>query len=77
MSVILSDPSPSVRGSEVPMRATELNTPIETLTSANPYQCASLLDENGREIPITEEMIMHACDELMKLWQFPNPKKAA
>lgn len=59
------------------MRANELNNLIDTLKSASPFQCASMLDADGREIPITEEMIMKACDELMKLWQFPTPKKAA
>ena len=38
----------------------------------NPFHGAALLDEQGREIPITEEMIMRACDELMKLCQFPG-----
>lgn len=45
--------------------------------AGNPFQAAALLDENGREIPITEEMIMQACDELMKQWQFPVRKSAA
>ncbi len=42
------------------------------LLQGNPFQAAALLDEQGREIPITEEMIVQACDELMKLWQFPG-----
>ena len=37
---------------------------------------AALVDEQGREIPITEEMIVDACDELMKLWHFPMNKAA-
>ncbi len=57
------------------MSAVELNTQIDTPSRVSPFQCATLLDEAGHEIPITEEMIMNACDELMKLWQFP--KKAA
>lgn len=47
----------------------------ENLTTAmlqgNPFQACALLDENGREIPITEEMIVQACDELGKLWHYP------
>jgi hypothetical protein len=43
--------------------------------AGNPYEVASFLDEQGREIPITEEMIAHACDELMKQCHFP-PKAA-
>jgi len=54
------------------MRSLELNTPVETRNSASPYQCATLLDAEGREIPITEEMIMRACDELMERWHFPQ-----
>ena len=42
----------------------------------NPFQSAVLLDEQGREIPITEEMIMHACNELLKQWQFPGQAAA-
>lgn len=38
----------------------------------NPYEVASLLDEQGREIPITEEMIAQACNELMKQCHYPN-----
>lgn len=38
----------------------------------NPFQGAVLLDEQGREIPITEEMIARACDELMKQCHFPG-----
>lgn len=45
---------------------------MSALPSGNPFQGAALLDEQGREIPITEEMIVHACDELLKLWQFPG-----
>lgn len=48
-----------------------------SVISGNPFHTAALLDEQGREIPITEEMIMQACDELMKLWQFPQQARAA
>ncbi len=45
---------------------------LNAVPNGNPFQGAALLDENGREIPITEEMIVQACDELLKQWQFPN-----
>ena len=45
---------------------------LNALPNGNPFQGAALLDEQGREIPITEEMIVQACDELLKMWQFPN-----
>ncbi len=47
------------------------------LVAPSLYDQCAILDENGVEIPITEEMIMHACDELMKDWQFPITKKVA
>lgn len=51
------------------IQATEfLTTPV---LNSNPFQACALLDENGREIPITEEMIVQACDELSKLWHYP------
>jgi hypothetical protein len=56
------------------MRTNELHTQIEQLSGINPYQCASMqiLDDEGHEIPITEEMIMQACDDLMSRWHFPS-----
>jgi len=50
---------------------------MSAFANSNPFQGAALLDEQGRETPITEEMIVHACDELLKLWQFPSQGKAA
>jgi len=41
-------------------------------SAGNPFHGAALLDENGRETPITEEMIMRACDDLMERWHFPQ-----
>ncbi len=41
-------------------------------SAGNPFHGAALLDENGRETPITEEMIVQACNDLLKLWQFPQ-----
>lgn len=52
------------------MQATENLT--TAVLASNPFQGAALLDEQGREIPITEEMIVQACDELMKLWHYPR-----
>jgi len=56
------------------MRTYEMNTHTHTEAHnhATPYQCAALLDADGREIPITEEMIMQACDDLMARWHFPQ-----
>ena len=32
----------------------------------------SIIDAEGREIPITEQMIQQACRELDKAWQVPR-----
>ncbi|MFZ5561104.1 MAG: PA1571 family protein [Pseudomonadota bacterium] len=40
--------------------------------SDNQFHGAALLDAEGHEIPITEEMIAQACDELMKQCHFPG-----
>lgn len=45
---------------------------LSASSAGNPFHGAALLDEQGREIPITEEMIVKACDELLKHWQFPG-----
>lgn len=34
-------------------------------------QGAALIDAAGREIPITEEMIRRACEDLDQRWQYP------
>lgn len=34
----------------------------------------AFFDEQGREIPITEEMIRQACEELLTCWQYPKRK---
>lgn len=39
---------------------------------ADCFHGAALLDDNGREIPITEEMIRLACEQLEKQWHFPT-----
>ena len=40
-------------------------------TPSNHLQGAALIDGNGREIPITEEMIRRACEDLEQRWQYP------
>ncbi|MDP1540301.1 MAG: hypothetical protein U0998_09530 [Moraxellaceae bacterium] len=42
----------------------------------NPFHFAILLDEQGREIAITEEMIQKACAELAERCQFPSREAA-
>ncbi|HNA20282.1 MAG TPA: hypothetical protein PLN40_02555 [Agitococcus sp.] len=54
-----------------------MNTKMDTnVFNLQAFYGAALVDEQGREIPITEEMIVDACDELMKLWHFPMTKAA-
>lgn len=50
---------------------------IETRPSGNPFAFAILLDDQGHEIAITEEMIQKACDDLAKRCQYPAARKAA
>ncbi len=35
------------------------------------FNGAALIDAQGREIPITETMIIHACEELEQNWRYP------
>ena len=59
------------------MQVVEMNTKMNTnVFDLQGFCGAVLVDEQGREIPITEEMIVDACDELMKLWHFPLNKAA-
>ncbi len=53
------------------MQAVQTSTKSDNVFDMSALGAAALVDENGREIPITEEMILTACDELMKLWHFP------
>jgi hypothetical protein len=36
------------------------------------FHGAAIIDEHGREIPITESMIQKACQALEKAWQPPR-----
>ena len=36
------------------------------------FNGAAIIDEAGKEIPITEEMVRAACEHLEKAWQFPS-----
>lgn len=36
------------------------------------FNGAALVDAQGREIPITETMIMRACEELEQNWRYPS-----
>lgn len=38
---------------------------------------AAIVDENGNETPITESMIVRACDELARSWMFPRHEQPA
>ena len=49
-------------------------SPQPRVTPLNPQQPVggSIIDAEGREIPITEQMIQQACRELDKNWQAPR-----
>lgn len=57
------------------MKHQELNMNSQR-PAINPFQCALLLDDQGHEIAITEEMIQQACADLAKRCQFPEKKAA-
>ena len=40
--------------------------------SASHFHGAAIIDEHGREIPITEDMIQRACEHLEDQWQYPT-----
>ncbi|MEO6698600.1 MAG: PA1571 family protein [Paraperlucidibaca sp.] len=44
---------------------------------SNAFQFAVLVDEQGRETAITEEMIQRACADLAKRCHFPENRQAA
>jgi len=50
---------------------------IETRPQGNPFAFALLLDDNGHEIAITEDMIRQACEDLAKRCQYPTARQAA
>jgi hypothetical protein len=54
------------------MQALQTSVINDNVFDMSAVHAAALVDEHGREIPITEEMILSACDELMKLWHFPH-----
>lgn len=35
------------------------------------FHGAAIIDANGREVPITEDMIREACEKLANAWTFP------
>ncbi|GAA5128128.1 hypothetical protein GCM10023339_55540 [Alloalcanivorax gelatiniphagus] len=46
-------------------------------SSRREFNGAALVDEQGREIPITEAMILRACRELEQAWHYPEPARKA
>ena len=49
----------------------------ETQHLSNSMHFATLLDEQGHEMIITEEMIQRACADLAKRCHFPSIRQAA
>ena len=39
------------------------------------FHGAAIIDEQGREIPITESMIQRAIEQLDRCWQAPYPSQ--
>ncbi|MEQ3635547.1 PA1571 family protein [Alcanivorax sp.] len=45
---------------------------LNNTTSPSAFHGAAIIDEQGREIPITEAMIQRACEHLENHWQYPT-----
>ena len=45
------------------------------LVTDRDFHGAAIIDENGNEIPITEDMIQDACRELSSAWLFPRQEQ--
>lgn len=41
--------------------------------SETDFHGAAIIDEQGHEIPITEQMVQQACSALDHAWQYPVP----
>lgn len=51
-----------------------MNRNVQSDTSSNrdkDFNGAALIDAQGREIPITEDMVQQACAHLERAWQYP------
>ncbi len=40
------------------------------------FNGAAVIDDLGREIPITEAMIQRACENLAREWHYPLPQRS-
>ncbi|MCC1497140.1 PA1571 family protein [Alcanivorax sp. 1008] len=45
--------------------------PQNTSDQTRDFHGAALIDESGREVPITEDMIRRACETLEHGWHYP------
>ncbi len=54
-------------------RNAALNADPDSSLDNNPaFNGAAIIDENGNEVPITEDMIQTACKALGNSWLFPR-----
>lgn len=42
--------------------------------TAPDFHGAALIDDQGREVPITEAMVQRACKKLEQSWYYPAPE---
>lgn len=52
--------------------STSMSATDAQLLSDRDFHGAAIIDEHGKEVPITEEMIQKACDDLGNSWLFPR-----
>ena len=57
---------------------TQKTAKLYDATQEADFHGAALIDAQGREIPITEDMIQQACERLEHVWHYPaSPTHAA
>lgn len=44
----------------------------QSFSEQHAFNGAALIDAQGREIPITEQMVQQACERLETIWTYPT-----
>lgn len=57
---------------QTPNQRNSISNSIRSAVKGYGFNGAAIIDENGKETPITEAMIQKACKELDKQWCYPK-----
>lgn len=52
-----------------------MSTTQQSFSQQNSFNGAALIDAQGREIPITEQMVQQACERLEDVWTYPTQQQ--